>query len=150
MAKLKIGNEWWTSPTESMEGKLIMVTGRKNVESLIESGKYNDRIEISWKYEPEDSKGMPDFKTSSLMEQVGDAINEKLMKDSTSVMTGIYTGDGERNWVFYTLNPRKFQFELNDALKDFEILPITLYAEKDPEWAEYKEMKELSEIIDED
>ena len=149
MAKLKIGNEWWTSPTESETGALIMVTGRQGVEPVIATEKYNDRIEITWKYTP-DKNGMPDFKTSSLMEQVTDALNNAFAKDSAAVMTGIYTGDGERNWVFYTLNPKKFQYMLNDALKDFELLPITLYAEKDPEWNEYREMKELSEVFSDD
>ena len=149
MTKLKIGNEWWTSPTESETGALIMVTGRQGVEPVIATGKYNDRIEITWKYTP-DKNGMPDFKTSSLMEQVTDALNNAFTKDSAAVMTGIYTGDSERNWVFYTLNPKKFQYMLNDALKDFELLPITLYAEKDPEWNEYREMKDLSEVFSDD
>lgn len=149
MAKLKIGNEWWTSPTESESGALIMVTGRQGVDPVMASGKYNDRIEITWKYTPE-KDGMPDFKTSSLMEQVTDAINNAFAKDSAAVMTGIYTGDGERNWIFYTLNPRKFQYMLNDALKDFELLPITIYAEKDPDWNEYREMKDLSEVFSDD
>ena len=149
MAKLKIGNEWWTSPTESETGALIMVTGRQGVEPVIATEKYNDRIEITWKYTP-DKNGMPDFTTSSLMEQVTDALNNAFAKDSAAVMTGIYTGDGERNWVFYTLNPKKFQYMLNDALKDFELLPITLYAEKDPEWNEYREMKDLSEVFSDD
>lgn len=149
MAKLKIGNEWWTSPTESESGALIMVTGRQGVEPVMASRKYNDRIEITWKYTPE-KDGMPDFKTSSLMEQVTDAINNAFAKDSAAVMTGIYTGDGERNWIFYTLNPRKFQYMLNDALKDFELLPITIYAEKDPDWNEYREMKDLSEVFSDD
>lgn len=149
MAKLKIGNEWWTSPTENETGALIMVTGRQGVEPVIATEKYNDRIEITWKYTP-DKNGMPDFKTSSLMEQVTDALNNAFAKDSAAVMTGIYTGDGERNWVFYTLNPKKFQYMLNDALKDFELLPITLYAEKDPEWNEYREMKDLSEVFSDD
>ena len=149
MTKLKIGNEWWTSPTESETGALIMVTGRQGVEPVIATGKYNDRIEITWKYTP-DKNGMPDFKTSSLMEQVTDALNNAFTKDSAAVMTGIYTGDSERNWVFYTLNPKKFQYMLNGALKDFELLPITLYAEKDPEWNEYREMKDLSEVFSDD
>lgn len=149
MAKLKIGNEWWTSPTESESGALIMVTGRQGVEPVMASRKYNDRIEITWKYTPE-KDGMPDFKTSSLMKQVTDAINNAFAKDSAAVMTGIYTGDGERNWIFYTLNPRKFQYMLNDALKDFELLPITIYAEKDPDWNEYREMKDLSEVFSDD
>ena len=149
MTKLKIGDEWWTTPTECDNGNLIMVTGRRNVEPAMNSGKFNDRIEITWKYQP-DKGGMPDFDTSSLMEQVTDAINSIFKKDEAAVMTGIYTGDGQRNWVLYTLNHRKFQYMLNQALAKFELLPIEIYAEKDPEWLEYKEMRELTEIADGD
>lgn len=31
----------------------------------------------------------------------------------------------------------------NDALLTYDLLPITIYTEKDPEWNEYKEMYEL-------
>lgn len=36
---MKIGNDWWTSPTESESGALVMVTGRRGVEQARESGK---------------------------------------------------------------------------------------------------------------
>ena len=39
MAKLKIGNEWWTSPTESETGALIMVTGRQGDNPVTATGK---------------------------------------------------------------------------------------------------------------
>ena len=147
MTKLKIGDEWWTTPTESDNGNLIMVTGRRNVEPAMNSGKFNDRIEITWKYQP-DKGGMPDFDTSSLMEQVTNAINGIFKKDEAAIMTGIYTGDGQRNWVFYTVNPSRVQYMLNQALAGFELRPLEIYAEKDPEWLEYKEMRELTEIAD--
>lgn len=84
------------------------------------------------------------------MEQVQDALDTTFTKDPIAVMTGIYTGDNERNWIFYTLSTHIFGKKLNEALAHFELLPITIYAENDPEWNEYSEMKELSEIIDED
>ena len=72
---MKISDEWWTSPTDSENGKLIMVTGRRGVEPAIETGKYTDRIDITWKYEA-DETGMPDKATSILMEQVTDSLQK--------------------------------------------------------------------------
>lgn len=40
-------------------------------------------------------------------------------------MTGIYTGDGERNWIFYTLSLPIFGSKLNEALAP---LPSCRYA----------------------
>ena len=147
MAKLKIPDEWWTAPAEGDSGELILVTGRRMMDEIIATGLFNDRIEVTWKYTP-DPTGMPDVDTSKTMEQVTVAFHAVTAKDSGVVMTGIYTGAGERNWVFYAISTQKFQSLLNKALADFEeLLPITIYAERDPEWAEYREMKDCTEIL---
>lgn len=146
---MKISTDWWTSPTESDSGRLIMVTGRRGLENVISTGKYNVRVEISWPYQG-DASGMPDVPTSTLMEAVTDAINEVFKKDPVAIMTGIYTGDDERNWIIYTKNQHIFNRRLNEALAPFDLLPITLYAENDPEWNEYREMCELAEVMDGD
>lgn len=146
---MRVVDEWWTSPTESENGKLIMVTGRRGVESVMQSGKFNDRVEISWKYDSDDS-GMPDKETAMLMEAVDESLKKTFKKDPIAVITGIYTGDGERNWVMYVKNINIFNNYLNKALAQFPLLPLELYAEKDPEWDEYKEMKDLSYIDDGD
>mgnify|MGYP002517469764 CR=1 FL=1 len=44
---MKISNEWWTAPTDSESGRLIMVTGRRDMEPIIASGKYTDRVEVT-------------------------------------------------------------------------------------------------------
>ncbi|WP_289159459.1 DUF695 domain-containing protein, partial [uncultured Muribaculum sp.] len=62
------------------------------------------------------------------------------------VMTGVYTGDDERNWIFYTTSVHIFGRKINEALAPFDLLPITIYTENDPEWAEYDEMRAASEI----
>lgn len=138
-------SDWWTAPTESENGRLIMVTGRRDVGKFRENPRFVIRVEVTWKYEGEAS-GMPDFETSSLMEQVQEALEKEFDKDPVAVLTGIYTGDNERNWVFYTLSTHIFGKKINEALSSFDLLPITIYCENDPDWNEYQEMKELSEI----
>ena len=92
---------------------------------------------------------MPDLKTSQLMEQVTDSLKAVLKKDPVAVLTGIYTGAGERNWVFYTMSLHIFSKKFNEALADFEMLPLEFYADNDPDWLEYKELLE-TEIPDDE
>lgn len=148
MAKLKISKEWWTAPAEGENGELILVTGRRDIENVIETGLFNDRAEVTWKYE-QDKNGMPDYKTSSLMEEVHDALEDAFDKDPVAVLTGVYTGAGERNWIFYTRSVNIFGKKLNEALASFELLPISIYVEKDAEWNEYREMQ-LNEVAADD
>lgn len=144
---MKISSEWWTSPTESESGRLVMVTGRRALENVIASGKYNIRVDISWRYQG-DASGMPDEITSELMEAVQESLEATFKKDPVGILTGVYTGDDERDWVFYTKNLHIFQYRLNEALSSFELLPLEISAEEDPQWNEYHEMKDLSEIMD--
>lgn len=48
-------------------------------------------------------------------------------------------------WVFYTRTVRVFGERLNEALAPFELLPISIYTEMDPDWEEYKDMYEMKE-----
>ena len=146
MAKLKISDEWWTAPAEGDNGELILVTGRRNMDEIMASKIFNDRIEVTWNYAPQ-ANGLPDESTSKLMEQVHDALRAEFDKDPVAIMTGIYTGAGERNWIFYTRSINIFGRKLNEILAPFELLPLSIYAEKDPEWNEYREMR-LTEIDD--
>ncbi|MDE7154857.1 MAG: DUF695 domain-containing protein, partial [Muribaculaceae bacterium] len=140
---------WWTAPAESESGNLIMVTGRRDISKYKDNPKFKIRVEATWKYESKNG-GMPDVATSQLMDEADTALRECFRKDPIAVLTGVYTGDGERNWVFYTLSLNIFCRKFNEALSSMELLPITLSAEEDPDWLEYQEMKEATEIKGED
>lgn len=140
MAKLHISTDWWTAPAEAENGNLIMVTGRRGMQNVRDTGKYIYRMEMTWPYTPADAKGMPDTATSTLMEQVQDALEACFTKDPTAVNTGIYTGDGQRNWVFYARSLHIFQKKINEVLSSFPQLPLSFHAEEDPGWEEYDEM----------
>lgn len=139
MAKLRISNDWWTAPAQGENGNLILVTGRRAMDNVIETGLYRFRIEVTWRYQG-DNKGLPVFADSSIMEQVTDALTDCFDRDPIAVLTGIYTGDNERNWVFYTRSLNIFQRKFNEALTPFPALPLQFEAEEDPDWQEYREM----------
>lgn len=139
--------QWWTAPTESESGRLIMVTGRRDVKKFRDNPRFNIRVEVTWKYEG-DASGMPDYETSSLMEKVQDALVDTFQRDPVAILTGIYTGDNRRDWIFYTLSTHIFGRKLNETLAPFPVLPLTIYCENDPDWAEFDEMSQAEIKLD--
>ena len=139
MAKLRISDDWWTAPAEGDNGALIMVTGRRAMDNVIATGVYRYRVEVTWPYEG-DAKGLPSYADSKIMEEVTDALNDCFNHDPVAVMTGIYTGDGQRNWVFYTRSLHIFQRKFNEVMSPIPTLPLQFEAEEDPDWQEYHEM----------
>ena len=147
MSKLKLTNEWWTAPAQSEEGQLIMVTGRRDMDIAIETGVYVYRMEMTWAYDPLPN-GLPDEATARVMGSVTDVLLEEFNRDPVAIMTGIFTGAGERNWIYYTRSLHIFQRKLNELLAPFDALPLTFYAEEDSEWLAYREMCETEISVD--
>ncbi|MDE6300118.1 MAG: DUF695 domain-containing protein [Muribaculaceae bacterium] len=127
---------WWTAPAEAENGSLIMVTGRSDVRKFRDNPRFSIRVEVTWPY----GQGMPDEDQSEMMGTATDRFAEILAKDPVAVMTGIFTGDGTRTWVFYTLSTNIFTKKLNEAFEPLPTLPLEIIAENDPDWEAYDEM----------
>ncbi len=141
---MKLSDEWFTALSQNDNGQLITVSGRDELTEFVNSGKYNERAEVTWKYEG-DEKGMPPESIAKQIEAVEEALRHVMEKDKLAITTAIYTGGGEKTWVFYTRTARVFGERLNEALASFELLPITIYTEVDPGWEEYLDMYEMKE-----
>lgn len=141
--------KWWSYPAEGESGKTIIVTGHDGIDKFRESGKYIYRIDVSWKYNALPD-GMPEEEDAKLMEEVTDALTDALKKDKVAVMTGIYTGDGSRDWVFYTKNLKIFSIVFNKALENLPTIPFLIEAEEDSAWEEYTHMREETYVPDEE
>lgn len=138
---------WWTAPALADNGRTVLVSGRDGMDSAMASGKYKERVQITWTYDcgPD---GLPDTPTAELMEQADEALRRALRLDKGCLLTGVYTGDGQRDWVLYVKSVGIFTSMLNRAWAELPLLPVTLSAEKDPDWLEYSEMKENTYIPD--
>ena len=130
-------------------GRTIIVTGRDRIEDYKDSGKYVYRIDVCWEYNSLPD-GMPEDDDATLMEEATDALIEAFKKDRVAVMTGIYTGDGKRDRVFYTKNLKIFSIVFNNALESLPTIPIVIDAEEDADWEEYTHMREETYVPDEE
>lgn len=152
--------QWWTSPLEDEEGYRIMVTGRADVKKYRDNPRFYIRVTVTVPYVA-DAQGLPSnprpstptadngshaLATASMLEEILDNFQSELKKDPVAVLTGIYTGAGKREMVFYAQSTNIFNKKLNAALAPLPLLQLEITAENDPEWAEYDEMRELSEI----
>lgn len=140
---------FWTYPANTESGNTIIITGRDGIDKFRESGKYPFRLTVSWDYEA-GPDGMPADHDAELMGQATDAMINETLKDPAAILTGIYTGDGRRDWIFYTRSLHIFRNILNRALANLPLLPLEISAEEDPEWEEYLDMRNNTYIPDED
>lgn len=141
---MKLGNDWFTALSETDNSQMVIIAGRDKIMEFVRSGKFKERVEITWKYDG-DEKGMPSDELAAQMEAVEETLRKAMEKDKLAILTGVYTGGGEKIWVFYTRTARVFGERLNEALAAFELLPISIYTEVDTEWDEYLDMLGMKE-----
>lgn len=135
-------DEWFSTMAETEDGQPMFISGRDCLDEFRLSGKLKERVEIYWSYKPA-FKNLPSDSEGELMEEATLALRKAVEKDKLAILTGIYTGNGERTLVFYCRKSSVFGERLNEAWKNFPQLPITIYVGNDPEWAEYMEMYEV-------
>lgn len=140
-------DEWFTFPATDDNGHTIIVTGRVDVDKYRSRERNSIRVEVTLPYTPEGDLGFPGEKDAEMLEKITDAFEESLKGKNTALLTGIYTGAGERNWVFYTFSTDVFGTFLNRTLAPFPLLPLKIYAENDPDWAEYDEMRAVCATV---
>lgn len=74
-------------------------------------------------------QGMPSKPTCRADGAAGGALLPKLEKHNLALLAYQLTGDGLRLWSLYTRNIHAFEEQLNEALKELPLFPITFYAE---------------------
>ena len=95
---MRLSNEWFTALSENAEGQLVTVSGRLELDEFVKSGKFKERAEITWKYDG-DEKGMPSDELAEKMETVQETLRKAMEKDKLSILSGVYTGGGEKVWI---------------------------------------------------
>ena len=64
-------------------------------------------------------------------------------EDKLAILTGNYTGGGQKDWTFYTRHLPSFGERLNECLAPYPTLPLEIHCEEDPDWSDYHEMLAL-------
>lgn len=147
---MKLTDNWFTALAENLDGTYTFISGRSGIDEFIASGKFKERIEITWRFSTPDEKGLPtDDQEAELMEEVEEKLRIAMEKNKLAILTGVYTGQGSRQWIYITRNTAAFGEMLNKTLQTYpQKLPIEIYAEKDPDNKEYKELLELKQEED--
>ncbi|KGN73863.1 hypothetical protein HQ47_06375 [Porphyromonas macacae] len=146
---MRLSDKWFTSLSEDENQAMIYITGRTDIEQFRDSGKFPIRAEIKWSYQA-DSQGMPHGEEANLMAQAEESVRKVMEKDKLAILTGIYTGGGNKYWIYYMRNLEAFGKRLNEALEPMPPLPIEIECSKDPDWDEYTDMLEMEQWAIED
>jgi Family of unknown function (DUF695) len=131
----------WATATSKQEGtgRAIVFRYAKEFRKGFQMGALPERIIVVWKYKSE--AGMPSVEERKSMDRMEDLIAPLVDTAGMSVLSLVSTGEGIREWIFYTKSEQYFFEELNSALATQPRFPIEIHAASDPTWETYKKFK---------
>lgn len=140
-------DEWLTTLSHTDSNELVFLNVRRDLQNFFASGKLRVRVDIAYPYSA-DAEGMPDEAAAKLIEEIEPLLKRTMEKDKLAILTGNYTGGGQKDWTFYTRHLPSFGERLNAVLAPYPPLPLDIHCEEDPEWSDYHEMLQLAEADD--
>lgn len=145
---MKLSDKWFTALSEAESGGLVFVTGRLELEEFRLSRKLKVRVDIRWPYQHDD-EGMPSEQDAELIAELEPLLRKAMERDKLAILTGNYTGGGEKNWIWYTRHLPTFGERLNAVLAPYPTLPLDIHCEEDEDWEEYLDMLSMQASEDE-
>ena len=129
--------ETWTSAQGENDGVTFLLRFRPNLNAFIGTKKFNERITLIWNYVSDDTSLLPNEIEMELMEKVENSLVEILEDDLQAILSFVYLGNNQKQWHWYSSDVEETAKRMNIALSDFDILPIEILSEEDPNWSEY-------------
>ena len=123
----------WSLGEAQINGLPLIVRTRSRLPAIPDREIYENLIIISWPYTANES-GMPQPEENQRTIQFEDALEKALAPKGVGVQAACLTGNGSKEWRYYTYDTDEFVARLNQGLADHPPYPIELQMFKDPEW----------------
>jgi Family of unknown function (DUF695) len=140
MVETSVVAEWATAISKNAQnGRVIIFRYARSFKPTFDRGTQPDRIIIIWKYQSE--SGQPVAEEHQRMNLLEDALEPTLNQAEFATLALISTGEGLREWTYYTKSEDEFIDRLNLALEGMPAFPIEIHTASDPRWIMYQEFK---------
>ncbi len=130
----------WTTVTAQAGELPVIIRIVDGWGSVSPRSRQPERAVLVWNYAPE-GRGMPSEDDHARMNDLEDRLNPAVEADGRSTLVMVSTGDGVREWLYYTQSREHFMEALNGALSDQPPYPIEIFLDSDPEWRDYEEIR---------
>ena len=133
----EIEESWSIDEGELENGLPFTIRFREDLPDKNAIRKLKTLIVISWLYDSADGTGMPTEEVLNQMEDFENLIDEAIVEKGTARLMTVFTGEGVREWQFYTDDEEFFIRKFNEALEGKPVLPLDLEALEDENWEAY-------------
>ena len=127
----------WVLAEGNEDGMPMLYRMKENIPEGLLTEEYPRLISILWEYEIDNTSGMPSDILQAEQRAFDDALDEMDNKGLGIMMLAV-TGNGRREWVWYTKDQNEWLSSLHHCLENHPAYPLDIEASDDPEWETWK------------
>jgi hypothetical protein len=135
-----VADDQWCVAQGEKNGKPLLIRYRSKRPQGIEAAAFPFLLSATWSYQP-NKFGLPSAEEMELMDKFEDALASSLEESQTAHLMVILTGDGERDWLWYTCGEDDAMRQVNQALKGHKRYPVQFSVQKDRAWKAYAQFE---------
>lgn len=140
----KKDEEKWAARKGALDnGMPFDIRFREDLPRESEIEKLNTLIIVSWIYESDNGNGMPPEDILEEMDEFENLMDEAMVEKGAARLMTVFTGDGIREWQFYTEDEDIFMRKFNAAMVGQPVLPLEIEAFEDAGWDAYQDLIKL-------
>ena len=100
---------------------------------------YPQRLNVTWTMN-EHEIGLPTDHETERLTDFENRLVDAVEPDEQSILLGVLTCNGQREYIFQTADPAEFLKRLTDMPQETERYPIVIERYDDPEWDYFKDV----------
>ena len=135
-----LADDQWSVAQLEKNGKPLLVRYRTERPQGVETAAFPFLLSATWAYQPNEF-ALPAADEMELMDQFEDALASALETSQTAHLMVILTGNGERDWLWYTRGEAEAMRCVNQALKGHRPYPVEFSVQKDRGWKAYAQFE---------
>ena len=140
-----VSDDCWSIATGQDGDKPLVFRIRNRAPSFAHKTAFPHLLAVSWPYEPANDMGMPSSDVTEGMGQFEDLVLPALENARQAFLSVVVTGNGVREWQWYSRDPNETMELVNEALAGCDPFPIQISVQEDPGWEAYGRFLEGAE-----
>jgi len=130
----------WSVAT-AQDGDKTVIFRIRAIPANLNRANYPKLIAVAWPYEAR-AGGMPSHEDTLRMALLEDTLMPVLENAGNAILTMVATGNGVREWQWYSQSDTDTMDLVNFALKDQEVFPVEFIVQDDPHWEAFTRFEE--------
>lgn len=131
----------WSVAEAQKNGKPLIVRYRSKRPEGVAPANYPFLLSATWSYQPATPAGLPSEQDVELMSRFEDALESALESSGSAYLMVVLTGNGDRDWLWYSRGKEDSMRQVNRALKGHKPYPVQFSVQPDPRWRAYAQFE---------